>query len=115
MKIAFVAVLALPCAFAVRCYDYIEKHDLKPDKKWMECSDSQYCFKTYIEQHETPTDKKWMANRSCGSSSVCKTEGCTGTKVGWECCCRGDLCNATSSPKVLLLTIFSVFYIVFAL
>ncbi|CAJ0591156.1 unnamed protein product [Cylicocyclus nassatus] len=116
MKIFLVAVLALPCAFAVRCYYYIDRSDdLNPVKSWMDCDDSKYCFKTYIEQHETLNDKKWIVSRSCGSSNVCKSEGCTGTRNSWSCCCRGELCNLTPSKKIYLLTIFSALYIMFAL
>ncbi|KHJ88314.1 hypothetical protein OESDEN_11893 [Oesophagostomum dentatum] len=63
MNICLVAIIAVPCALAVRCYDYLSTNDnINHMKSWVDCpSESRFCFKSYIEQHDMNNGKTWLA------------------------------------------------------
>ncbi|KAK6753131.1 hypothetical protein RB195_012621 [Necator americanus] len=62
MGIFLLLGLAVPYAFAVRCYDFINTNDNRNTMKtW-----------SYIEQYDTNNEMTWLASRSCGTPNLCK-------------------------------------------
>ncbi|RCN34253.1 hypothetical protein ANCCAN_19902 [Ancylostoma caninum] len=116
MRACLLALLAVPCVFAVRCYDYISTNDNRNTmKSWVDCPyEAQFCFKSYIEQHDMNNEKTWLASRSCGTPNLCTRDGCWGTRNDKTCCCRGELCNSSPAYAVWLLPISAVLYLVTA-
>ncbi|KAK6753132.1 hypothetical protein RB195_012621 [Necator americanus] len=97
MGIFLLLGLAVPYAFAVRCYDFINTNDNRNTMKtW-----------SYIEQYDTNNEMTWLASRSCGTPNLCKREGCLGTRNDKTCCCRDELCNASTARGIILLLLIS--------
>ncbi|ETN72291.1 hypothetical protein NECAME_13908 [Necator americanus] len=76
MGIFLLLGLAVPYAFAVRCYDFINTNDNRNTMKtWVDCPfETQFCFKSYIEQYDTNNEMTWLASRSCGTPNLCKVK-----------------------------------------
>ncbi|CAB3396951.1 unnamed protein product [Caenorhabditis bovis] len=107
------AAFIIPNVDSIRCYDYTKSSVAKNAMKtWIDCpAEAQYCYKSYLETRDFNDDKTWVEGRACGTPNLCIVNGCVGSKTDKACCCRDELCNSSSTSKILasLLTIIAFF------